>query len=80
MDGDVVLHLGPLQLVHEMTGDELHRLIQVESAQEQQVGYKHGDSECYTVHRCLNRPSEHPCLPISNTIGGCMHTEEQAQF
>ena len=45
MDGDVVLHLGPLQLVHEMTGDELHWLIQVEPAQEQQVDYKHGDNE-----------------------------------
>lgn len=32
MDGNIVLYFGPLQLVHQVAGNELNRLIQVESA------------------------------------------------
>lgn len=33
----IVPHLSPLQLVHEVAGDELHRLVQVEPASVQEV-------------------------------------------
>lgn len=32
VDGHIVPHLAPLQLVHQVAGDELHRLVQVEPA------------------------------------------------
>lgn len=32
MHCNIVPHLSPLQLVHEVAGDEIHRLIQVEPA------------------------------------------------
>ena len=40
----IVPHLSPLQLVHEVARDELHRLIQVEPASQQQGSPLNGPS------------------------------------